>query len=289
MEEVFNVVYADAFSGDPSRECLDAYWALLKMYRDAIRLTTNRLLGTSHAGIGALIRFFFRRGETDFVFVTFNQDLLIEKALEAATATTRYRNLGWDIRHAYGVKFSARLSMVHGSRQFHTSASPPVSPIQVLKLHGSMNWVYRVRSAEDVRNALRTPNRKLKVVNDSVLYDQLTDRSTQRSVPVLPLIVPPVYEKSTHIRNVLKPVWAKATEALREADTLVVFGYSCPDADQAARNMIRRAFHQNNSVDHVHIIDPNPQAAGRIGSLLQAQVVTRYSTVADFCRHYGSA
>src|SRR5665811_1238550 len=55
MEEVFNIVYADAFSGSPPADCLDAYWALLKMYRDVIQQTTNGLAGRSRAGIGALL------------------------------------------------------------------------------------------------------------------------------------------------------------------------------------------------------------------------------------------
>jgi len=66
----------------------------------------------------------------------------------------------------------------------------------------------------------------------------------------------------------------------------VVFGYSCPDADQAARNMIKHAFHLNTKIDHLHIIDPSPAASGRLGSLLRAPVVTRYTSVGDFVGHY---
>ena len=47
MEEVFNYIYSDAFSGSPPAGCLDAYWALLQMYRAALARTTNILAGTS--------------------------------------------------------------------------------------------------------------------------------------------------------------------------------------------------------------------------------------------------
>jgi len=72
----------------------------------------------------------------------------------------------------------------------------------------------------------------------------------------------------------------------RLGSLLVVFGYSCPDADQAARNMIKHAFHLNTKIDHLHIIDPSPAASGRLGSLLRAPVVTRYTSVGDFVGHY---
>lgn len=288
MEEVFNVVYADAFSGLPTTECLDAYWALLKMYRDAIARTTNWLTGRSRAGIGGLLRFFARGGETDLVFITFNQDLVIEKAIEAAKDTRRYNHLSWDIDTAYQVNFQTVHQMARDQLPFLAQTVPPVKPIRVLKLHGSLNWVYRARSAKDAKNALRSPRTDLILLNDQVIHDRLMDGTAGRKKPLLPFVVPPVYEKSTQIRDVLQPVWREARDALRNADELVIFGYSCPDADQAARNMIKQAFHKNSRIEHIHVVDPSPASSARLGDLLRAPVLTRYSTVGDFITHYRS-
>lgn len=41
MEEIFNYIYSDTFSGNPPQGCLDAYWALLKMYHQAMSDTTD--------------------------------------------------------------------------------------------------------------------------------------------------------------------------------------------------------------------------------------------------------
>lgn len=290
MEEVFNIVYADARSGTPSPGCIDAYWALLGMYRDTIAHTTNRLTGTSRAGIGFLLRFFARKGERDFTFVTFNQDLVIEKAIDAAKKTQRYGSLPWDINNAYEIRFSGVHTVSRQSRlPFHSEGSPLPKPIHVLKLHGSLNWVYRVRSAADAKNSLRSARGDLKLLNEQTILSRVYDGTGNRRTPLLPFIVPPVYEKSAHIRDVVQPAWDSARQALRTADELVIFGYSCPAADQAARNMIKNAFHHNSSVNHVHIIDPSPSTSARIGELLGAPVVSRYCTVADFVTHYRSA
>ena len=290
MEEVFNIVYADTFSDSSSADGIDAYWALLKMYHSAIRLTTNPLTGTSRAGVGALLRFFARRGEEDFVFVTFNQDLLIEKAIDAAKRTSRYSHLSWDIWSAYRIKFAKDAHLPRGVRKpFHAQLPTPTRSIGVLKLHGSMNWVYPVRSAEDAKNALRSPSRDLTLLNEQRILSKMVDRSGKRAKPSLPFVVPPIYGKSSLIRDVLQPVWKQARDAVQEADELIIFGYSCPDADQDARNMISNAFHRNTKTDHVHIIDPSPAASGRVGSLLRAPVVTRYATAGAFIDHYQSA
>ena len=99
------------------------------------------------------------------------------------------------------------------------------------------------------------------------------------------VVVPPIYEKSSLTRDILQPVWSQARDALRDADVLVVFGYSCPDADQAARNKIKNAFHRNAKIDHVHVIDPSPAASGRLAVLLRAPVVAQYATVGAFIDH----
>jgi hypothetical protein len=291
MEEVFNIVYADARTVGATDECLDAYWALLNMYRDAIGYTTNTLNGTSRDGIGALLRFFARRGERDFVFVTFNQDLVIEKAIDAAKQTRRYGHLAWDINTAYGVEFGGVRHWVGDgeSQPFTSDSTAGLRGIKVLKLHGSLNWVYGVRSDSDARNALRQPRRKLHLLDEKTVVNRMVDYSGARGVHLLPFIVPPVYEKSTHIRNVVQPAWIAARAALKNADQIVIFGYSCPAADQAARNMIKSSFHQNDRARHLHVIDPSAQTAARLGDLLQARAMTRYLSVRDFVAHYGSA
>ena len=284
MEEVFNFIYTDAHTGNPSARCLDAYWALISLYRFALAATTNPLQGNSRAGVGAVIRALFEHDPSrEFTVITFNQDLVIEKALERTAGMAKYSALPWSIRHAYGINFSSFNTMVSNSVPFSQSAP---SSIQVLKLHGSLNWVYPVRSGSDPKNALRHTQRNPICVNDQSIYNQLTRTvrrsSRRRTQDLIPILVPPVYEKSTQVAGLLSSVWDNARAALLQTEELVIFGYSFPDADFAAKAMLRHSLHQNDSLSTVHIIDINPAVAGKVADISGTSSFHFYRDVATF-------
>jgi len=154
MEEVFNLIYSDSTSADPPRDALDANWALLKMHREAIIRTTNGLECISRNGVGALFRFLLKsNGNALPVFMTFNHDLLIEKAIDRAVSLRRYSRTPWDISRAYELGFEAAVTAPNG-RPFAVNPEGTITSIRVLKLHGSLNWVYPVRSANDAKNSI---------------------------------------------------------------------------------------------------------------------------------------
>jgi hypothetical protein len=79
MEELFNYIYTDAFMPTPPTGSLEAYWQLIRMYVLALKRTTDSLEGKSQKGVGALLRHIWSIGQPDeIVFITFNQDLVIE-------------------------------------------------------------------------------------------------------------------------------------------------------------------------------------------------------------------
>ena len=249
MEEVFNYVYSEAFSPTPSSLCIDAYWNLLGLYRQAISATTNPLKGKSRAGVGHVLRSLLEHNsDRDISFVTFNQDLLIEKAIEYTKSTAKYRQLPWNIKLTYDIPFKKIVGVKNNPTPFNTTDA---SSIKVLKLHGSMNWVYQVRSGQDPKNSIRKPNTELTIVNDSKIWDRLTTTVSgpkrTRTLDLIPLIVPPIYEKSSYFKDTLSPVWDTTRKTLRETQELVIFGYSFPDADFASKSIIRNCLHHNKS------------------------------------------
>jgi len=284
MEEVFNYIYTDAFSAAPSAGCLDAYWALIVMYRAAIGSTTNPLQGTSRSGIGYLLRALLDHDrDRQVALVTFNQDLLIEKAIENTKKMAKYASLPWNVLNAYEVPFT-RVSGIANSPQPFSSSD--ATTLKVLKMHGSLNWVYRVRSGTDPKNSLRKPSGGLGCVNDAKVWPRLTHRpqgsSRARPHDVVPLIVPPIYEKSARYQSVLQPVWDAASKALREAEELIVFGYSFPDADFASKATIRQCLHGNNTLRTMHVIDVNPAIAGKIAGIVDVKSCHYYRNAATF-------
>jgi hypothetical protein len=285
LEEVFNLIYSDALSRRANQDSRDALSALVKMYRDAIMRTTNGLSGNSRSGVGYLLRFLLRTNkERVITFITFNHDLLIEKALDETASMKRYSFVPWNLYAAYGLGFTDdTFAAKRGGRKSTYSSGPTAHSMKVLKLHGSLNWVYSVRSADDWKNIFRRPKGDLYCVNDKSIYRNLR-LSGPRLQPTEPLIVPPIYEKSSRISGILDPIWHSAQQAIEAAEEIIVFGYSFPDADISAKGLVRRGVHQGKNLRKIHVIDVNPNVAAKVCDILDTPAISHYKTVGDFCR-----
>ena len=277
MEEVFNYVYSDAFAENTPTGCLEAYWGLLRLYAQAIARTTNPLVGKSRYGVGALIRHIWATNRYEKLsFITFNQDLLIEKAIETAKSMSSYQDIHWDIRQTYGIAFGEELVLTNNSEPFH---SPCAQTIFIHKLHGSLNWLYRVRSGADPKNSIRNPPGDLICLNDKKVLTGLWHRPKTRRVDLIPLVVPPIYEKASRYQQALGPIWAHAQDAITKATKLIIFGYSFPETDYAARTLFRRCFYGNKMLHEIIVIDTDPNIAGKVGALIGAKKLRYYNDI----------
>lgn len=281
MEEVFNFIYSDAYSHEPPDGCIEAYWSLLRMYAAAIARSTNQLDGNSRYGVGAVLKSLWRSEQIDEIsFITFNQDLVIEKAIEhAVTYYQKYSDIPWNIETTYGLELN--FTRLRENAQTFTATSSQSIPI--FKLHGSLNWTHTVRSEADPKNAIRTPSGDLHCVNDQRLYQKLRYAGGDRAVHTIPFLVPPIYAKSSRKEEVVAPLWAEASKAMSESDYLIIFGYSFPESDIDALSLLRRSYHNNDDLDEVIVIDRDPEVAAKIGELTEASAVSYYNDV-PVCR-----
>lgn len=280
MEEVFNLIYSDAMAVPPPDGCLEAYSGLIKVYARAIGSTTKPLKGTSQAGVGALLRASLQRvPDDDLVFVTFNQDLVIENAIEATAATSKYRGIPWSLESSYRIPF-VDCSRIRGYTAFRTKHAAPSIP--VLKPHGSLNWLYHVRSATDPQNALRALNSPLHCLNSQDVLEGLKYRSSGKRVHVTPLIVPPIFEKASRYSTVLGDVWAEAAAAIETCDSLIFFGYSLPAADAWARTMFKASINQNRKLAAITVVDPSSDSAMRLREIAATGALHHYVDAKSF-------
>ena len=101
MEEVFNYLYSDVHSVKSPPGCLSAYWSLVQMYTAAIAKTTNPYYGKSRYGVGSLLRNIVKKDPMgEITFITFNQDLIIEKSIQYSRSHKSYKSLPWNIKLA---------------------------------------------------------------------------------------------------------------------------------------------------------------------------------------------
>jgi hypothetical protein len=159
--------------------------------------------------------------------ITFNWDLLQEILLWKAKK--------WSHADGYGIQ---------------TTPEKPLnpSPTTVLKLHGSCNWALSHQQDQSLR------------IDDADVFFGALNHDMQESPPLgstsdygTSLIVPSYLKDPSQI-NILRSVWKAAAYVLRKAETLVVLGYSLPNADVHAQNLFREMVDYNKTLKSIMLV-----------------------------------
>lgn len=75
----------------------------------------------------------------------------------------------------------------------------------------------------------------------------------------MPLIIPPVKEKTYDFFGTLfSDIWSQASTLLRDADEIILIGYSFPQTDLRSNRLFSEAFMRRKTLPKVSIIDPSP-------------------------------
>lgn len=111
-----------------------------------------------------------------------------------------------------------------------------VGRVPLLKLHGSLNWLYCPRC--DELDVFLGGKAAVTILDNPELGRCAMEHCTGRYEA---LVVGPSLEQK-YDNRILKETWARADRALRDAESLVFIGYSMPEADYLIRNMVARRF-----------------------------------------------
>jgi hypothetical protein len=163
------------------------------------------------------------------------------------------------------------------------------SGIDVMKLHGSLNWIRCEDQAcpgvmpwrlpdyfqdHGWRDALITGAERVRLA----LIDGLAGFDPHGKGPCSePFIVPPTWNKGQHHQGIA-PVWAAAAEHLREAQQIVVCGYSLPDSDPFFRYLYALGTVGETRLKSFTVFDPDPSGGveKRFRSLLGRAAERRF-------------
>jgi hypothetical protein len=118
--------------------------------------------------------------------------------------------------------------------------SEPTTGVRLLKLHGSLNWIY-CRTCCGVHVLDILPKKAEDLYADGVIprdhpsvpmpiQKWLQELECCAPLPRQPLIVPPTWSKSEY-HGVMPTVWRAAAEELEDAEHIFVIGYSFPQSD----------------------------------------------------------
>lgn len=166
--------------------------------------------------------------------------------------------------------------------------------IQLMKLHGSLNWATE-KESRNIKSlsvldyfrgcASSIPYEK----NKNVLNAQLDVGSKlQRSfrechgssikIDSEPVIVPPSWNKADY-HCALSDVWAAAAKNLSEAEYIFVIGYSLPETDSFFRHLYALGSVGDAPLRKIIIYNPEPSGDGvdtRFRALLGPGAISRY-------------
>jgi hypothetical protein len=197
--------------------------------------------------------------------VTFNYDLLIEKALT---------NLG--ISFTYGVGDDHTIYVDQPWASLSTTRSR-ADAIPLLKLHGSVNWASARENADmipklqqsfhtldswsETTAKVKTPpvgsliqglGMERLLAEDWMFvfgaYDQL------RACGLNLALVPPTWQKL--LTGAISRVWDRAVDELRTATRIIILGYSVPVTDQHVRYLLAAGLRDNISLRKILFVNP---------------------------------
>ncbi len=198
--------------------------------------------------------------------VTFNYDLLIEESFETTEAWTPVGGYG-DAVHGVRTGWCKNWLEERG-RNISTRTK-----IRLLKLHGSVNWaLYKT-------NEIRLKDRPfvVRTRGQSAVFETVS-------------ILPPGLNKRID-KNPYKQLWREARLKLEKCKTIIILGYSLPEADLLAKalftEVVRLRAARKRFVKQLHLADPNDSVKQRFVDLfvpaLNAQSkVFRYKNIGEF-------
>jgi SIR2-like domain len=182
--------------------------------------------------------------------ITFNYDLVLERALLQLLIGTRYDNYknplpfkSFEIKYYHDriptLAYKAAYVNYTGP-DFKTSTGTILSmlkdkpsadhcDIEILKLHGSLNF----------------PKPKVRFDEASYNFANALDD---------PQILPPISNKMSG--NTSDDIWRIALQRLREAKNVVIVGYSLPRTDIYMQYFLKAAFGPNMDLNKVFVFDP---------------------------------
>lgn len=268
LEAVMAIIYADIYNPKLADRALKTFLKLITLFNKRIADTTNSLKPTSRFRLYRIISKILDSGISpqEICIITFNQDIQIEKILSKLQKTNRATKNGriFNFPYCYEIPDADELlSYPSGSSRGITlfkKGDSSDSGVCLLKLHGSLNWYSKHQTKSIPRNSILSQTKTFHITSRESILSGMT-YTTNRNIKyhTFPLIIPPVTHKAGILHNKIYVLWEKAEYALKTAEEIMVFGYSCPQNDFESANLLRRTIRQNTNIRNFSVIDPNPE------------------------------
>lgn len=266
LDDKLNLVFESSLRTSPDIDKFVEQVSLGKTYDQFIFWFSQVLNEVQNGDVCTIYSKLIERVTPEDLLITFNWDTILDRAL--------YQSGRWFPDDGYGVDFDGILNKKWGI------PNKKQSEISLLKLHGSTNWFggYITRDLRDgERRWFSAPENLYKVwclVDGSEHFSSYKDRwrpdyrpfsyffppnDPVSDMPLMPIIIPPTERKIfSEYRDIFYPLWDEANNRLKEAQKLVVVGYSFPATDEHAFDLVD-SFVGNGNGKTIEVIDPYPK------------------------------
>ncbi|MFH1114193.1 MAG: hypothetical protein V1792_09755 [Pseudomonadota bacterium] len=157
--------------------------------------------------------------------------------------------------------------------------------VDLLKLHGSLNWIYCKKCGRihkyDLSGISNGPQRVVRNPGNGTLFPLEIDSELvelycgqETSIPD-PMIVPPTWDKSDGHKT-LACVWRKSAEKLGNAENIFIIGYSLPQSDAFFRYLFALGSEGDRPLRNVVVYNPAEDPRQRFETLLGPGAKNRF-------------
>jgi hypothetical protein len=180
--------------------------------------------------------------------ITFNYDVSLDREL--------HRSGKWNVPTGYGFVMDQPFG-------FATDQPRASLPCKLLKLHGSTNWIAQVFGGLQGGGAANLDEPLLGwrpvIPTPEMIYlgTDLVDRRFRMGTGFAPMLIMPVANKKFFIPTSFEPreledfwdsLWLQAEQAISSSDEVHIIGYSLPEYDYRARDLLLRKTHRETQV-----------------------------------------
>lgn len=194
-------------------------------------------------------------------FISFNYDVLLDEAV----SINDHRIIGdYNLDFTDVENYNDYWKVIKGQR------SP--NDIDILKLHGSMNWG-RCVNCKKFYLAFYKKYNAYKSKTCKICNSHLSQ-----------VLVPPTYRKRIEEYGI-SCLWDKASDSLSNADHITIIGYSFPDADIEAKWLFKRSLAQGGKRPNLTLVEPQLEVRKKIAKIFGNTVgeMSCFNTFEDYC------
>ncbi len=196
-----------------------------------------------------------KKVEQGDVIISFNYDSLVERSLRESGKWSPVDGYGFEVQFETDGPFPPTTPPPNPTAQSETT---------VLKLHGSVGWYLNNNKEVFLHQHF------LKLLEINCIKD-VKEPKLLPNVNSLPSLIEPSFIKQIDDIPTYRHIWQRAREELARAEAVYIIGYSLPDADIMAKNLLVHSLDKKPD-QTITVVNPDRATSNKFEALLGGHI-----------------